>query len=300
MYQLGHNRMPKMTIPYTYRIIYQKSGKWYYGVRYAENCSPDDLWVKYFTSSKVVRMLIANDGLAAFKVEIRRTFLTKEEAIDWERRVLKKVFKWDNCLNENCFPAVTPEARSRGNHTKAKVQSSGLTIFQIAGQKWKAKQDEISPNGKTYREIRNEKFNASLTKNGTRYKPKQSARLKIDNPSFRPEVRESIANSLKRCYQNGYNGTNGKKMPKISEMLIGNTIAKDSIWVTNGVNDKRVFGEVPDGYTLGRASKTIFNYALQICPWCKTEGRGGNMKRYHFDNCKSSPCICTLQVDDLI
>ena len=27
----------------------------------------------------------------------------------------------------------------------------------------------------------------------------------------------------------------------------------------------------------------------KICPHCGKEGRGGNMTRYHFDNCKYKP-----------
>jgi hypothetical protein len=40
------------SISYTYLIGWSKLDKWYYGVRYASNCNPDELWVKYKTSSK--------------------------------------------------------------------------------------------------------------------------------------------------------------------------------------------------------------------------------------------------------
>jgi len=33
-------------------------------------------------------------------------------------------------------------------------------------------------------------------------------------------------------------------------------------------------------------SKTGMKYIERICPYCKKVGRGGNMFRYHFDNCK--------------
>jgi hypothetical protein len=26
---------------------------------------------------------------------------------------------------------------------------------------------------------------------------------------------------------------------------------------------------------------------IRICPWCGKEGSGGNMTKYHFDNCKN-------------
>ena len=28
----------------------------------------------------------------------------------------------------------------------------------------------------------------------------------------------------------------------------------------------------------------------KICPYCNLEGAGGNMTRYHFDNCKEKKC----------
>lgn len=44
-----------MTQPYVYRLIDKDNGKLYIGVRYAKNCSPSDLGVSYFTSSKIVQ-----------------------------------------------------------------------------------------------------------------------------------------------------------------------------------------------------------------------------------------------------
>ncbi len=33
-------------------------------------------------------------------------------------------------------------------------------------------------------------------------------------------------------------------------------------------------------------TKTGMKYIKSVCPYCNFEGRGGNMKRYHFENCK--------------
>lgn len=41
--------------PYTYHIAWTSIDKHYYGVRYAKNCHPSDLWQTYFTSSKHVK-----------------------------------------------------------------------------------------------------------------------------------------------------------------------------------------------------------------------------------------------------
>jgi len=92
----------KNTIPYTYLITHIPSQKVYYGVRFAKGCHPDDLFKKYFTSSKIVKQLIQEDGPEAFSIEIRKTFTDKEQAINWENKVLKRmhVVKRDDFLNQ--------------------------------------------------------------------------------------------------------------------------------------------------------------------------------------------------------
>lgn len=77
--------------PYTYVVTHKATGKRYYGVRYARNCSPSDLWVSYFTSSKTIKNIIAREGIAAFQSEVRRTFATIEDARVWEEKVIRRI-----------------------------------------------------------------------------------------------------------------------------------------------------------------------------------------------------------------
>jgi hypothetical protein len=90
-----------MHIPYTYRITHIPSGKHYYGARYAAECHPSDLFVTYFTSSKVVARLIEQDGVDAFFCEIRKVFIIPQDCTTWERKVLSrlKVVTSNNWLN---------------------------------------------------------------------------------------------------------------------------------------------------------------------------------------------------------
>lgn len=89
-----------MCLPYTYRIGWSNLNKHYYGVRYANDCSPEDFWIKYFTSSKTVHYYREIHGEPDI-IEIRKIFNTKEQAIIWEHRVLKKlkVIKNDRWIN---------------------------------------------------------------------------------------------------------------------------------------------------------------------------------------------------------
>lgn len=78
-------------IPYTYLITHLPSGRKYYGVRYAKNCHPSDLWTTYFTSSTKIKKLIEQDGVDAFTAIVRKTFENSTSAILWETRVLTKL-----------------------------------------------------------------------------------------------------------------------------------------------------------------------------------------------------------------
>lgn len=278
-----------MTIPYTYRVIHLPSKKWYYGVRYANKCNPSDLWRTYFTSSRIIKELLEKEGPSAFSVEIRKIFNTREEAIIWENRVLKRILKWETCLNENAFPAVTPEARARGIETKRKIQKDGLTIFQQQGKRWKAKQLLIDP--KTGLTFKRQRHNHARDMHGTRVKSKEFCQwFSENNPSKREDVKAKISATLKRRIANGeVTTTKGMKFPAISKMLSGNQHVKGLIWVNDGKIDKRISGDIPTGFSLGRlkVNNKGHEYKTLTCPKCGKAGGGGNMKRYHFANCTS-------------
>lgn len=88
--------------PYTYLIGWSKFDRWYYGVRYAKGCKPEDLWVTYFTSSKHVtdfRTLYGEPDI----IQIRQVFNDAEKALRCEERVLRKfnVMSNDKWLNRS-------------------------------------------------------------------------------------------------------------------------------------------------------------------------------------------------------
>lgn len=89
-------------IPYTYLIGWSKENIWYYGVRYSYNCNPNDLWKSYFTSSKHVKKFRKEYGEPDI-IQVRRIFNSKESAIQWEHKVLRrmKVALSENWLNKN-------------------------------------------------------------------------------------------------------------------------------------------------------------------------------------------------------
>ena len=77
-------------VPYTYLVGWSSIKKYYYGVRFAKDCNPSDLWVKYFTSSKYVKQHRELYGEPDI-VQIRKTFDNKVSAILWESKVLSRL-----------------------------------------------------------------------------------------------------------------------------------------------------------------------------------------------------------------
>ena len=85
-------------IPYTYLIGWSKHQKYYYGVRYAKGCQPNELWVNYKTSSKAVKKFAKEYGDPDI-IMIRKTFKSADDARLWEHKVLKRM----NVVNNDKF-----------------------------------------------------------------------------------------------------------------------------------------------------------------------------------------------------
>ena len=102
-------------IPFTYLVKHIPTNKYYYGVRFKKGCHPNDLWTKYFTSSKKVKGLIKRYGKKSFQYEIRRTFKTAQQAMAWEFKVLKrmKVIERKDFLNQSDNKRIDPKLLSK-------------------------------------------------------------------------------------------------------------------------------------------------------------------------------------------
>ena len=84
--------------PYTYLIGWSRLNKWYYGARYAQGCNPKDFWKKYFTSSTAVKDFVNKNGQPDI-IQIRKTFNSDIDCIEWEGKVLKRV----RAAQRDCF-----------------------------------------------------------------------------------------------------------------------------------------------------------------------------------------------------
>lgn len=183
-----------MNTPYTYLLIHKPSNKKYYGVRFAKDCSPNDLWVKYFSSSKEVHRLIESDGLDSFIVEVRKTFLTNDDAIAWEEKVLRRmnVLEKNDWLNLNIAGAIkqTTEVIAKAKLNNNRVYKKGFKHSEETRRKMsESRKGKVGPNkGKTMTAEQKAKISSKMknrkVSDDTRIKLRESAlrRKKLYNP----------------------------------------------------------------------------------------------------------------------
>lgn len=115
---------------YTYTIKHKPSGKYYYGVRKSTSF---DLGTIYFSSSKLIKRLISQDGISNFEFKIRKQFNSYEEARTHESKVLSrlKVPNNDRLLNQ----AISSPRVCNKDHTSE--QNRRESISKSMKELWK-------------------------------------------------------------------------------------------------------------------------------------------------------------------
>ncbi len=122
--------------PYAYLIGWSHHNIWYYGVEYSKkrNAHPNNLWTKYFTSSKYVKEARKVYGEPNI-TQIRRTFETADAALLWEAKVLKRMniiqdSKW---LNKN----IAGHFSTLESYPNPISGSTYLELYGDKGHEWK-------------------------------------------------------------------------------------------------------------------------------------------------------------------
>jgi hypothetical protein len=160
---------------------------------------------------------------------------------------------------------VTDEHRKIFSKTHKNKIVSKETRLKISEAKKGQNIGELNPMfGKTH----TDEVKLKISKANKGYVPSEETRLKISkaNKGYVPseETRLKISKSLKGRKRAKFSEEWKKK---ISEANKGRKMSKES-------KDKLI------------ATKTGMKYKESVCPHCNKIGRGGNMKRYHFENCK--------------
>lgn len=98
---------------YVYIIRHLPSGQFYFGSRYKhinENIQPeDDLWKRYFTSSRKVHELRKDSVELDFQYEILFKSLDTDECFVYEQNIIKEHISDPKCLNMRYFDITKSE-----------------------------------------------------------------------------------------------------------------------------------------------------------------------------------------------
>jgi len=106
--------------PYTYFILRKSDGKKYHGVRYRNKVSAiNDFGIKYFGSSKSNICSEFKKNPKNFIYRLGWTFDSEEEAIQYETKVNKKIYKKEDWANKAAFPAIHMDDEVIANISKA-------------------------------------------------------------------------------------------------------------------------------------------------------------------------------------
>lgn len=277
-----------MTIyqPYTYLIGWTTQNKWYYGVRYAKKskclyetgCHPDELWITYFTSSKVVEDFISEHGDPDV-IQIRKTFSDEDSAIKWEEKVLQRMdvihkVEW---LNESNRDSI------RTTHVKNKGKmfwNNGITTIrspECPGEGW--------VRGMFLTEEQKRKRSKNL----------RGERNPFYGNTHTDEVKEKIAKSNKSVHTGRKRSIETKK--KMSKSQKGKKHTDETKQKLSEINKGKKLSEATRKKMslVGKGIKKTDSHKEKIrqsnknqkweCPHCNVEG-GHGMFRWHFDNCK--------------
>lgn len=224
-------------MPYTYLLGWTKSNKFYYGVRYSKNCDPSDLWKTYFTSSKHVKSYVDFHGDPDI-IQIRKIFNTKDEAISWEHKVLKRLKviqnnKWLNMTDNRVINFErTPEMMDLISRKISNKNKGRPATFKGRKHSSEAKEKiRLSrlgkPTGRTSSDFTEEwKLKISMSNKG------RPGRIQSESER---------KNRSEKVIKDGFNKINSGR-----------------IWINNGEKNIRVYPEQLgnySGYTRGRLKK---------------------------------------------
>ena len=127
---------------YTYHISWTEQNKHYYGVRVANQCSPeDDLWISYHTSSNIVKSFREEYGEPDI-IKVDKTFDTRKEAVEYEYIFLKEndcVYS-DEWLNAANWPLIDNRGEKNPNYGKTLSEETKRKISEA--QKGKSHSEE--------------------------------------------------------------------------------------------------------------------------------------------------------------
>lgn len=242
-------------MPYTYLIGWSKLKIYYYGRRTARGCHPNELWIKYFTSSKEVTKFRRIHGEPDI-CRITKIFTDIDKCKLWEEKFLTKV-----------------DARNNP-HFLNKVNSDHKLNPIITGPCTLQRRDAISYSRKLTRKMH------CIFCNGE-YDPGNFKQYHGKNCKLNPSVETDIWEHLKRRNKESHSLSirrNTFSPPKTPKGVF--TCPKCGKEGTNWGAMHQFHFE-----NCGKQFKSTMNKRV-VCSYCNKETNIGNYKQHHGINCK--------------
>ena len=117
---------------YVYKITFLPTNQYYIGYRGSKNATPSDLFVTYFTSSKVIANLIKEHGVNKFVKEILAEFATGVEAYEYEQQLLREhdVEANTQMLNKRLTSCALDTFKKHTEKSKVQMSNSRKSLWE--------------------------------------------------------------------------------------------------------------------------------------------------------------------------
>ena len=265
-------------IPYFYIIRNKNTGVKYVGVKWAQNANPNNLWKKYFTSSKVVAQIIEDNGPDIFEIiHVISQDDLGESVYDYETDFLltyscTKSSDWYNISNNmGDLDVSSEEAKASLRKTNTSRHGFPVALQNPELQKKKMATCRVLYGG-----------NSPMCDLEVQEKSKATniIRLGVPYPMQSPEVLQKSVDTCTDVYGFPYANQSPQVKAKIEETMKKN--------FKEGHNTR-----TPEGRKLlSKRSYDRWDNSTEIiqCPYCDVSSiNNGTMVQHHFDRCKNNP-----------
>ena len=241
---------------YMYQLTNKVNGRIYIGVH---SCEGEFLDGKYFGSGVAIGRAVEKYGESAFSREVLQECSTREEVMMAEAEIVTTDFIEDR----NNYNLITGgQGQVPSSKTKKKMSESASSRPPISEET----RSKISENTKRMA-------------GSADWRARQKERMSGENNPFfgKTHSKETIATI---AYKNRGKVVGEDTKVKLSEAQ-RKRVSEGRGFIGHTTESRRKISEAQKGVKL----------VERTCPHCELTGRGGNMKRYHFDNCKYKEVI---------
>lgn len=233
---------------YVYYVKNITTGLKYIGVRYSKNCHPDTFWVKYFTSSKAIKLLRDIYGDDDFEYKILKVFDAAYDALLYERKLLECAVKREDYLNFHTNYVESSEEDFVRNQKKQKQVASivgKLTVIKKMGfHGWSQEQKvEVASKGGYAAAKVNKIRNTGIFDPDVRKKQHETLKRLQVSAYYDPELRKEISSKGGKngLFSKSYAERNGISEEEMRKMQSergkkGGSNNKGFKWYNDGVN----------------------------------------------------------------